>query len=74
MDTGTILVHPGRVTHFHEGLHTTSGTRYILVSFVNAAFNCYQRKGETWCPGWEMTDEEKVKKYARISKINEGYL
>ena len=27
MDQGTMLAHPGRVTHFHEGLPTTSGTR-----------------------------------------------
>ncbi|XP_059611971.1 procollagen-lysine,2-oxoglutarate 5-dioxygenase [Phlebotomus argentipes] len=32
---GWMLMHPGRLTHFHEGLHTTSGTRYIMVSFVD---------------------------------------
>ncbi len=26
---------PGRLTHLHEGLETTAGTRYILVSFVD---------------------------------------
>ena len=30
MDQGTMLAHPGRVTHFHEGLPTTSGTRLVL--------------------------------------------
>jgi len=32
---GWMLMHPGRLTHFHEGLETTGGTRYIMVSFVN---------------------------------------
>ncbi|XP_067945709.1 multifunctional procollagen lysine hydroxylase and glycosyltransferase LH3-like [Watersipora subatra] len=32
---GWMLMHPGRLTHFHEGLTTTAGTRYIMVSFVN---------------------------------------
>ena len=26
---------PGRLTHLHEGLKTTAGTRYILVSFID---------------------------------------
>eukprot|EP00055_Hartaetosiga_balthica_P010351 m.43925 g.43925 ORF g.43925 m.43925 type:complete len:547 (-) comp7137_c0_seq1:106-1746(-) len=26
---------PGRLTHLHEGLKTTKGTRYILVSFID---------------------------------------
>ncbi|EDQ90032.1 uncharacterized protein MONBRDRAFT_16641 [Monosiga brevicollis MX1] len=26
---------PGRLTHYHEGLKTTAGTRYILVSFID---------------------------------------
>lgn len=30
MATGEILAHPGRVTHYHEGLPTTSGTRYSI--------------------------------------------
>ena len=29
------LLHPGRLTHYHEGLPTTRGTRYIMVSFVD---------------------------------------
>ncbi|XP_018655001.1 putative procollagen-lysine,2-oxoglutarate 5-dioxygenase [Schistosoma mansoni] len=32
---GWALVSPGRVTHLHEGLPTTGGTRYIFVTFVN---------------------------------------
>ena len=24
-------MHPGRLTHYHEGLYTTKGTRYIMV-------------------------------------------
>lgn len=32
---GWMLMHPGRLTHQHEGLHTTKGTRYILVTFIN---------------------------------------
>lgn len=32
---GWILMHPGRLTHQHEGLRTTNGTRYIMVSFVD---------------------------------------
>ncbi|VEL24891.1 unnamed protein product [Protopolystoma xenopodis] len=32
---GYALMHPGRVTHLHEGLITTNGTRYIFVTFVN---------------------------------------
>ncbi|XP_014457169.1 multifunctional procollagen lysine hydroxylase and glycosyltransferase LH3 isoform X1 [Alligator mississippiensis] len=32
---GWSLLHPGRLTHFHEGLPTTAGTRYIAVSFVD---------------------------------------
>lgn len=32
---GWMLMHPGRLTHFHEGLRTTSGTRYIMISFVD---------------------------------------
>lgn len=30
---GWMLMHPGRLTHYHEGLPTTGGTRYIAVSF-----------------------------------------
>lgn len=32
---GWMLMHPGRLTHYHEGLRTLSGTRYIMVSFVD---------------------------------------
>lgn len=32
---GWALMHPGRLTHYHEGLPTTRGTRYIMVSFVD---------------------------------------
>jgi len=31
---GSILMHPGRLTHQHEGLHVTRGTRYIIVGFI----------------------------------------
>ncbi|KAJ3585418.1 hypothetical protein NHX12_014137 [Muraenolepis orangiensis] len=30
---GWSFMHPGRLTHYHEGLPTTQGTRYIMVSF-----------------------------------------
>lgn len=29
------LLHPGRLTHFHEGLTVTKGIRYILVTFID---------------------------------------
>ncbi|XP_014283346.1 procollagen-lysine,2-oxoglutarate 5-dioxygenase isoform X1 [Halyomorpha halys] len=32
---GWLLLHPGRLTHFHEGLLVSKGTRYIMVSFVD---------------------------------------
>lgn len=32
---GYLLLHPGRVTHYHEALPITSGKRYVLVSFNN---------------------------------------
>ena len=32
---GWAMIHPGRLTHQHEGLPTTSGTRYIMVSFID---------------------------------------
>ena len=34
-DMGSMIVHPGRLTHYHQGLPITDGIRYILVSFVN---------------------------------------
>lgn len=30
---GYLVLHPGRITHFHEAMPITSGKRYILVSF-----------------------------------------
>uniref|UniRef100_A0A1I8JKP9 Fe2OG dioxygenase domain-containing protein n=2 Tax=Macrostomum lignano TaxID=282301 RepID=A0A1I8JKP9_9PLAT len=32
---GWAFVHPGRITHLHEGLEVTKGVRYIFVTFVN---------------------------------------
>ncbi|GFS32351.1 multifunctional procollagen lysine hydroxylase and glycosyltransferase LH3 [Nephila pilipes] len=32
---GWSLMHPGRLTHYHEGLRVMNGTRYIMVSFVD---------------------------------------
>ncbi|KAM3968969.1 procollagen lysyl hydroxylase [Aphomia sociella] len=32
---GWLLMHPGRLTHYHEGLLVTKGTRYIMISFVD---------------------------------------
>lgn len=32
---GWLLLHPGRLTHYHEGLKVTKGTRYIMISFVD---------------------------------------
>lgn len=32
---GWATIHPGKLTHYHEGLPITSGKRYIFVSFVN---------------------------------------
>ncbi|ALC43711.1 Plod [Drosophila busckii] len=32
---GWMLMHPGRLTHYHEGLLVTNGTRYIMVSFID---------------------------------------
>ena len=32
---GSAVIHPGRLTHYHEGLQITNGIRYILVSFIN---------------------------------------
>ena len=32
---GHCTVHPGRLTHYHEGLPITEGKRYIMVSFIN---------------------------------------
>ncbi|TRZ03470.1 hypothetical protein DNTS_023641, partial [Danionella cerebrum] len=32
---GWAFMHPGRLTHYHEGLPVTEGVRYIAVSFVD---------------------------------------
>ncbi|XP_055326486.1 procollagen-lysine,2-oxoglutarate 5-dioxygenase-like isoform X2 [Sitodiplosis mosellana] len=32
---GWMLMHPSHPTHYHEGLRTTRGTRYIMVTFVD---------------------------------------
>lgn len=32
---GWSFIHPGRLTHHHEGLMVTRGTRYIMISFVD---------------------------------------
>ena len=32
---GWSIIMPGRLTHYHEGLETTKGTRYIAISFIN---------------------------------------
>ena len=32
---GYALIHPGRITHYHEGLPVSNGTKYVCVSFVN---------------------------------------
>ncbi|RWS26833.1 Procollagen-lysine:2-oxoglutarate 5-dioxygenase 3-like protein [Leptotrombidium deliense] len=32
---GWSLIHPGRLTHYHEGLPVTKGVRYIFISFVD---------------------------------------
>uniref|UniRef100_A0A1I8M2M7 procollagen-lysine 5-dioxygenase n=1 Tax=Musca domestica TaxID=7370 RepID=A0A1I8M2M7_MUSDO len=32
---GWMLMHPGRLTHYHEGLRVTNGTRYIMISFID---------------------------------------
>lgn len=32
---GSGIIHPGTLTHQHEGLPVTNGTRYIIVSFVD---------------------------------------
>lgn len=31
---GNMLLHPGKVTHYHQGLEITKGERYILVGFI----------------------------------------
>lgn len=33
---GWMLMHPGRITHIHDELKTTRGTRYVLSTFVES--------------------------------------
>ncbi|KAJ8021793.1 Procollagen-lysine,2-oxoglutarate 5-dioxygenase 1 [Holothuria leucospilota] len=35
LEKGWTLMHPGKLTHQHEGLPTTNGTRYIMISFID---------------------------------------
>ena len=32
---GYSSIHPGRLTHYHEGLSISEGERYVLISFIN---------------------------------------
>ena len=32
-EKGYAILHPGKISHYHEGLPITKGTRYILISF-----------------------------------------
>ena len=32
---GWLIMHPGRLTHYHEGLEIKSGIRYIMISFID---------------------------------------
>ena len=32
---GWLIMHPGRLTHYHEGLEIQRGVRYIMVSFID---------------------------------------
>lgn len=34
-DIGSIILHPGKLTHYHKAMPLTGGTRYIMVSFIN---------------------------------------
>ena len=34
-DIGSVIIHPGRLTHYHKGLPISSGVRYIMISFIN---------------------------------------
>ena len=73
-EPGTLLLHPGRVTHYHEGRSTTSGTRYIMISFVNASYPCFEREGIPYCRGFirKKNWKEAIQRYKQISRINEG--
>ena len=32
---GTATLHPGGITHYHEGLRIKAGKRYVLIAFIN---------------------------------------
>lgn len=32
---GYLIMHPGQLTHYYEGLNTTNGTRYVAVTYVD---------------------------------------
>ena len=34
-EVGSMIIHPGKLTHYHEGIPITNGQRYIMVSFIN---------------------------------------
>lgn len=34
-DIGVATIHPGKLTHYHQGIPITKGKRYILVSFID---------------------------------------
>ena len=34
-EIGSVVIHPGRVTHYHEGLPISDGIRYVLISFID---------------------------------------
>ena len=42
---GWAIIHPGRLTHYHEGLPITSGKRFIFVSFIEKNSRKKGRKG-----------------------------
>lgn len=46
-----------------------------MVSFVNSAYNCYERAGVPYCPGYIPKDNyiEESKRHASIARGNEGY-
>lgn len=44
-------MHPGRLTHLHEGLPTTNGTRYIAVSFIDP-WTAWSYFKSVFCPGF----------------------
>ncbi len=73
MDVGTIMAHPGKVTHFHEGRHTTSGTRYILVGFVNANYALIERRSKALLPGKEVIDEDERQHFIKTSRTDDCY-